>query len=211
MGSGGGTTTQATETALGVVRGATVAQSEAASGTTILGWTATRLRHLVSRALPTATQVQAVASSGSTRLVWTATRIHQLIAAVLPTVTQFGGRGRDRATARRIWTAGAGGTGDSGAWWGRPFRYRIRGCHGDAFCGNRRRGRPLGPRARHPVQLDVRVGQQRSVRRSSSGRNRAPAGAYPVPHDFQRLFQFCRRNRWASLCNQPIPQADHQG
>ena len=103
MGGGGGTTTQATETALGVVRGATVAQSEAASGTTILGWTATRLRHLVSRALPTATQVQAVASAGTTRLVWTATRIHQLIAAVLPTVTQVDAEAGTN-NSRRVWS-----------------------------------------------------------------------------------------------------------
>ena len=53
---GGGAITQATETALGGVRGATAGQAIATSGTTILGWSNNRVRQLVSSALPAMTQ-----------------------------------------------------------------------------------------------------------------------------------------------------------
>ena len=49
-GGGGGAITQATETALGGVRGATALQAIATSGTTILGWSNNRVRQLVATA-----------------------------------------------------------------------------------------------------------------------------------------------------------------
>ena len=57
---GGGAATAATEAAAGIVRGATAAESTAAAGNAILGWSVTRLRALVNAVVP------AVFRSGNT-------------------------------------------------------------------------------------------------------------------------------------------------
>ena len=85
---GGGAITQATETALGGVRGATAVQAIASSGTTILGWTNNRIRQILAAALPPATAAQAIAATGTDRLAWTVTRLRELVTAALPTMTQ---------------------------------------------------------------------------------------------------------------------------
>ena len=87
-GGGGGALTQATEAALGGVRGATALQAIASSGTTILGWTNNRLRQFIAAALPPATAAQAIAATGTDRLTWTVTRLRELVTAALPTMTQ---------------------------------------------------------------------------------------------------------------------------
>ena len=76
LGGGGGAITQATETALGGVRGATALQAIAISGTAILGWTVNRIRQLVAAALPTMTQTD-IDDATTTRKVVTG----ELIAA----------------------------------------------------------------------------------------------------------------------------------
>ena len=53
---GGGALTQATETTLGGVRGATAGQAIASSGTAILAWTNNRLRQIIAVVLPSMAQ-----------------------------------------------------------------------------------------------------------------------------------------------------------
>ncbi|MYD23445.1 MAG: hypothetical protein F4X04_14595 [Holophagales bacterium] len=75
---------QATEGALGGVRGATQAQA-GATGATILGWSAARIRQLIVAALPTVSASDAAAGSSAARRVWTAQRVRSAIRAVFTT------------------------------------------------------------------------------------------------------------------------------
>ena len=114
---GGGAITQATETALGGVRGATAGQAIAGSGTTILGWTNNRLRQILAAALPPATAAQAIAAAGTDRLTWTVTRLRELVTAALPTMTQTdidNATTDRRAVTGELIAANAGGGGGGG-------------------------------------------------------------------------------------------------
>ena len=73
---------QATESIRGGVEGATQAQAQAGSGTTILAWTNNRIRQLIQAALPTVSSADASAGSSSSRRAWTALRVRQAIRAV---------------------------------------------------------------------------------------------------------------------------------
>ena len=62
---------------------ATQVQAQAASGTTRLIWTVTRLRELVTAALATISNADAIAGTSTARRVWTALRVRQAINAVV--------------------------------------------------------------------------------------------------------------------------------
>ena len=94
-GSGGSyTLPQATESVLGGVQGATGAQAVAATGATILGWTATRLRQMVTAALPTVSSTDATAGTSVARRAWTAALVRSAanaaITAMVPAVFRQG-------------------------------------------------------------------------------------------------------------------------
>ena len=84
---GGYTLPHATETTRGGVHGATQIQAEANAGTTVLGWTNTRLRQLLAVALATASLAQAQSVVGTTRLIWTVSRLNEFVSHLLPTAT----------------------------------------------------------------------------------------------------------------------------
>ena len=90
-GGGGGALTQATETTLGGVRGATALQAIAANGTAILAWTNNRLRQLLAVALPTMVQADIDGSTTGRKAV-----TGELIAA------NAGGGGTDDQTAAEV-------------------------------------------------------------------------------------------------------------
>ena len=115
----GSTVSQATETNLGTVRGATSTQASAASGTTILGWTNNRIRALITAALPTVSGADARAGTSSNRRAWTAQRVRQAIVAGIDVVLPAWARdATTQIPADKLTLApGGSGTGDDAATW----------------------------------------------------------------------------------------------
>ena len=100
--SGGGAITQATESDLGGVRGATATQAIANSGTTILGWSNNRLRQLNADALPTMVQTD----------IDNATTDRKAITGALIAANAGGGGGTDDQTATEVPVTATGFTGN---------------------------------------------------------------------------------------------------
>ena len=101
--SGGGAITQATESDLGGVRGATATQAIANSGTTILGWSNNRLRQLNADALPTMVQTDIDNATTDRKAI---------TGALIAANAGGGGGGTDDQTATEVPVTATGFTGN---------------------------------------------------------------------------------------------------
>lgn len=117
-GSGSYTLPQATEAGLGGVRGATQAQSQAASGTTILGWSLNRLKEVIRRNLPAASTTvrggvlgvtQAIVDAGTSTGLF-AWNIANLLRLIRTQIADWARRGDVSVVPAAKLGAGAAGT-----------------------------------------------------------------------------------------------------